>query len=135
MIQTSYFAQIKALREGGVIDRCVPICRHMPRWLAGEVRLRRYARLAPPADLLGALKEGWASWEKFAAAYRREVLGALDVDEVLGELAEIAPEGAILMCYCKGEGGRCHRHLVAAWLGERVEVREWEPPSPQASLF
>ena len=135
MIQTSYFARLRHLREHDMIDRCVPICRHFQRWIPGDLRRRRYVALAPPEDLLEAYKAGWTTWDKFAAAYQREVLDRLDPLAVIEDLSAMAPEGAVLMCYCKGDDGRCHRLLVSQWLSPHTQTAEWTPPAAQPSLF
>lgn len=137
MIQTSYFGRLRLLREHHRLRDCVPITRHLPSWVAQEVGARRFATLAPPDDLLKAYKDGWASWDKFAAAYEREVLAPLDPAVVVKRLRALVDGDPILLCYCKGDDGCCHRHLVAGWLRGVEGVEEWSPGplNFQGSLF
>lgn len=106
MIYTSNFSNIKNL--SGTL---VSIARGTPLWYHGLV----YRPLLPPWELItnhksGIITEGFEEYTK--------ILNSLDKDKVIKDLDE-----KILLCWC-GKGKFCHRHIVAKWLSDYIEVKE-----------
>lgn len=134
---TSNFARIRALADHGHSRALIPIVRHLPSWLPGEIAERNQPRLAPPTGLLAAAKQGRISWQQYELRFDEAVLGGLDQDRVYDALVQGAGgQLPVLLCYCKGKDGHCHRHLVARWLdGAGYQCSEWSPPSLQMTLF
>lgn len=98
------------------------IARWPPRWWGAG---KRYAPLAPPADLLRRAKAG-LPWPEYVLEYRETVLDRLDPAKVYADLSE-----AIILCWEK-PGDNCHRRLVAEWLEKSLGVEVPELPSSNA---
>ena len=113
MIYTSYFARLKDLPDDIVP---ISICGKAPDWYTGL----QYKALAPNYDSFVRWK-----WNRdddiFASSYHELVLGKLDADNVVTDLAMLAYElnggenDICLICY-ERPSKFCHRHLVADWL-------------------
>lgn len=69
-----------------------------------------YPKLAPPAKLVMAWKQGEITWEVYEAVYRSEVLSKLTPGIVEADLLD----GTVLLCWERT--GYCHRHIVSEWL-------------------
>ncbi len=110
-MKTSYFT-----KAGNNIN-AVAICRYPPVWFTGK----RYAALAPSAELLSARINGKISEIEFGRRYQEETLNKLDPIQVYNDLGE----DVILLCW-EPTGRFCHRQLVANWLVAHVgkPVRE-----------
>lgn len=119
MIYTSYFANIKNLPETICV---VSIAGKAPDWYDGI----QYKKLAPKYWFFKKYKED-SDEQFYTEAFNREVLGALEVHKVITELENLASGKDIcLLCYEK-PCEFCHRHLVAKWLEEKlnIEVKEY----------
>jgi len=109
-MQTSYFA--KSAKN----ENAVSIALKSPDWFTG----RQYKKLAPNYWLLKKYKED-GDEEFYIKHYQKEILDQLNPKQVYEELGE----NAILLCWEKS-GKFCHRHLVAKWLSEKlnIEIKE-----------
>lgn len=112
MIYTSYFARLKSLPDN-VIP--ISICGKAPDWYKGL----QYKKLAPKYDFFMQWKYDHDN-EKFIKCYNEQVLGKLNVPDVLIDLIKMLPEidseqHIALICYEK-PSDFCHRHLVSEWL-------------------
>ena len=105
-MNTSYFAKYK-----GTIG--VSISAKAPTWWSG----REYKKLAPKYWFFMKYKED-GDEEFYTKAYQEEVLDKLDAQEVYNELGS----DVVLLCYEKSNTF-CHRHLVANWLNEKLNLK------------
>lgn len=111
-MQTSYYA------KSSNSYYAVSIAGRAPLWYSG----REYKILAPKLWFFKKYKED--SDERFyTVQYQKEVLDVLDPQKVYEDLGE----NAVLLCWEK-PGKFCHRHLVARWLMEKlnIEIKEIE---------
>lgn len=88
----------------------VSIAAKAPDWYKG----RQFKELAPKYSFFKKYKEDHDE-EFYTRQYYKEVLDKLDPQKVYDELGE----DAILLCYEK-PGKFCHRHLVSAWLNQKL---------------
>ena len=102
---TSYFSKYK---EGNGIS----IARITPHWFKGK----EYKKLAPSYWLLNKYKND-GDIEFFTKYYQENVLDLLDPTLIYQELGE----DAVLLCWEKSDKF-CHRHLVAKWLNEKLNL-------------
>jgi len=109
-MKTSYFA------KSANNPNAVAIVAFPPKWFKGRV----YSKLAPKPWFLKKYKED-SDQEFYIKHFYIEVLDRLDPKKTYEELGK----EAILLCY-EAPGKFCHRHLVAAWLKEKlgIEVEE-----------
>lgn len=107
-MKTSYFANKAAAAD----PQAVSIARWPPRWWGSR---KRYAALAPPADLIKRAKAG-LPWTDFISEYRETVLDKLDPAKVYADLSE-----SIILCWEKA-GENCHRRLIAEWLEKALGI-------------
>jgi len=106
MIYTSYY------RKSGNHPRAVSIAGKAPRWYRGK----EYKVLAPKYWFFKKYKED-GNKEFYTERYYAEVLDKLDPSKVLEDIGE----DAILICW-EEPGKFCHRHLVARWLREKLDI-------------
>lgn len=93
------------------------VTRYWPRGVKKE-RVDRWIRgLGPSTELIKDWKAGAISWGEFQKRYRAEFKDP-EKKKLFDELKEIASEEAdvTLLCTCKEEERRCHRHLLSAML-------------------
>lgn len=106
-MKTSYFAKAKNL------DNIVSIAGKAPAGFKG----RQYKKLAPKYWFFKKYKEdGDRSF--YTEQYHKEILDRLDPAEVYKDLGE----NAILLCWERSDKF-CHRHLVAAWLCDNLNIQ------------
>ena len=89
-----------------------------------------YKALAPNFKLFNDLKKKKINEEKFINRYK-EQLSELNPKNVLEHLMLLTGnEEPILMCHC-AKTKFCHRHLVADWLEEtlNIEIKEYNKPN------
>lgn len=80
-----------------------------------------YSQLAPTWDMVMAIKQGRISEEKYTRLYHR----ILDYSRRVNPgfwAALLRLEKVAIGCYCPG-GKFCHRHLLAAYLGQLTSVK------------
>ena len=114
-IWTTYFANVKNLDTTKVMP--IAICgKAIPGWSWPE-----YKKLAPSWSIYDEYKNKGGTPEHYTERFVSERLRPLDREQVLKDLETLAqgrPEVA-LVCYEKPDDF-CHRHIVAAWLGQGV---------------
>lgn len=116
-IQTSYFGQLKKLRDAGVIP--ISIARGTPPWFGPG---NRELRLAPTRE---ALRKG--THEEYNALFFPQ-LYAMDPQQIVDEILENAPENSTIALLCWEKPGElCHRRYVAEWIETHcgIVVPEW----------
>lgn len=131
-IYTSYFGNIRKLKEAGIFAICVAIGR--PKFLD----LPQMLNVAPTRYMVS----GPCSREEYLKLYD-QILSKLDAKQVIRQIEMLSKgKDAALCCYEK-PGDFCHRHILAKWITNNtgVEVKEFgivekkEPVVVQASLF
>jgi uncharacterized protein (DUF488 family) len=108
LIRTSYFAKYKEA-DG------VSIALKSPEWFKGE----SYKFLAPSWSILWNFKSSGqtiADEQEYERRFRAEILSKLD-PKVIAQ----GCDGKVLLCYEKS-GYFCHRHIVANWLKEELNI-------------
>lgn len=127
-IYTSYFGNIKALRQAGIIPVCIALW--PPRWFNGPC-LRN---VAPSYSILKQTR----SDEEYTRRYNSEILTPLNVAETIELIKERWGEQPIALCCYEKPDEFCHRQLLAEALRKQgIEVTEFSKPQapPQPSLF
>ena len=105
-MNTSYFGKIdKNLNN-------VSISGKAPDWYNG----RQYKKLAPKYWFFKKYKED--NDEQFYINEYYKILNELDPYQVFKELGE----NSVLLCY-ENPGQFCHRHLVAKWLMDNLNIK------------
>ena len=105
-MNTSYFAKINNNLNN------VSIAGKAPDWYKG----REYKKLAPKYWFFKKYKED--NDEQFYINEYYKILNQLDPSKVFEELGE----NSVLLCYEK-PGEFCHRHLVAKWLMDNLNIK------------
>lgn len=111
----------------------VGISRGVPRGMTAGYRMFR--RLAP-GDWFKSVPT-----EDYLRRYDREVLSVLDPEKVAAELCALVPDHTpVLCCFESAElinaGVHfCHRHLVAQWLEDKLELTVEEVGFPKLDRF
>jgi hypothetical protein len=126
MIYTSYYGNVKKLREAGVLP--ISISRYPAKFANVTVELKM---LAPTSDMLRMEEEPYIV--KF-----KSILGRLDPDKILKQINLLANgRDCALLCYERPDEF-CHRHLVAEWLNSNTgtEIKEFgqSPTTPTATV-
>ena len=109
---TGYFGKMKNYpKDKGY--RFISIARFNRFWKGEE-----YKKLAPPADIIKTEDK-----ELYTKLYYERVLNKLNAAEVASELGD----NAVLLCYekyddCISNKTFCHRHIVAEWLKNSLEM-------------
>lgn len=129
-VYTSYFANGKKLKEAGV--KMVGVSLYPPRWYFGQ----SLKELAPTYFIL---KE--QDLDVYTVRYKREVLGRLNPKDVLRKMQAVSGGSDIALCCFEKPDDFCHRHLLADWLNEKLNLgveefgKSKEPKYEQLSLF
>ncbi|HOM05910.1 MAG TPA: DUF488 family protein [Candidatus Kapabacteria bacterium] len=121
MICTSYFGNIKKLC--GLFP--ISIARITPSYL----NIPSYLNLAPTFSMLKM------PIDKYLVEYNK-ILENLDPNKVIEDLNEIAGgKPFVLLCYEK-PNEFCHRHLVSAWLKDKLnlQIEEWKDTQKDTQL-
>lgn len=113
-IYTSYFAKMKKIPENIVK---ISICGKAPEWYDGI----QYKKLAPKYKFFMEWKENKDN-NFYIEHFNSEVLDTLNAQDVFNKLEELSQgRDCVLLCYEK-PGDFCHRHLVADWLSEKLNI-------------
>lgn len=107
-MQTSYFTKHKYIN----FENPVSIAGKSPANFVG----RQFKKLAPNFWFFNKYKMD-GDIEFYIEQYNKEVLSVLDPKKVYSELGE----NATLLCW-EGSDKFCHRHLVAKWLMDNLNV-------------
>lgn len=111
MIYTSYFAQLKKIRNAN--GYAVSIAKWNPKWYTGD----SCVWFQPSASLLTHYKEGTVNEEEYRKQFL-DNLSSIDPAPIIDDLKDRAAGRDIyLLCYEK-PSDFCHRHIVAEWLKE-----------------
>lgn len=119
-IYTSYFAKMKKIPED--ILR-ISICGKAPDWYDGI----QYKKVAPKYGFFQEWKKNHDN-DFYIKHFNSEVLETLKAEEVYKDLEKLSNgNDCVLLCYEKSSDF-CHRHLVANWLKENlnIEVVEYD---------
>ena len=120
-IYTGYFAQIKKYREAGL--ETISIARFNRYYIGKSMKI-----LAPSADMIHDPKPD------YIPKYNR-ILSRLSKEGILKEISLLSGgKDVVLLCYEK-PGDFCHRTLVAKWLSEITDVKEFETKRIDPQLF
>jgi hypothetical protein len=111
MITTSCFKYSKDR------EHRVSIARNDFPWPMKGYKFEKYPDLMPSLSLLRAWKAGEITKEIYTQRYYNETLSKLDPQKVYNDL-----DGKILLCH-EPSGEFCHRHLVARWLENSLNVK------------
>ena len=112
----------------------ISISRFTPHFFKG----RTYIALAPTESILAEWRTAIASNDakrikeakkRFTERYKTEVLANLDPMKVWKDIGN----KAILLCY-EGPTEFCHRHIVAEWLAEKLEMTIEEIPKSKQKI-
>jgi len=110
-MHTSYYSSKKL----NASMHLVAISRTVPKFMDGKVEV--YRPLCPPWALISAIKEGKITEAKYEQDYHSGVLSRLDPEQVYRTLGA----DAVLLCW-EAPGRFCHRHIVAKWLNNALNV-------------
>lgn len=134
-IYTSYFCKIKELHKSGIVPICIAI--GIPRFFRGAT----LPYLAPKRYMLS---DKWTD-EQYIEMYQREVLDKVDLNILKMDMEGNSQGRDIAFCCYEKPGDFCHRHLLAEWLKEKLQVeveefggnkpRRTEPTETQNTLF
>lgn len=105
-MKTSYYSKYKGENAVSIAAKC-------PFWYKGK----EYKKLAPKYWFFKKYKENGGE-EFYTEQYYKEVLNKLNPKEVYDELGK----DSVLLCY-EGIGKFCHRHIVAKWFEENLNVK------------
>jgi len=105
VIYTTYYNNLGNMNQEGLQ---LGISRGVPDWFTGITA----EFLAPPWELVKALKNNEITADTFAMIYETAILGNLNAEEVGSYLQE-----KILVCH-EVPTDFCHRHLVSRWLNK-----------------
>ncbi len=81
-------------------------------WFKGKC----YYPLAPTWNIVTGVKDGTITEDEYTAEYLK-ILAKLDPQKVVDDLGD----GAIMLCYEKPTDF-CHRHIVACWLKQKLDM-------------
>lgn len=105
-MNTSYFA------KSSKHPNAVSIAGKAPFGFKGRI----YKELAPKYSFFAQYKID-GDEQAYTKAYNDEVLSKLDPNKVLEELGK----DSVILCW-EGKDKFCHRHLVASWLIEHLNI-------------
>jgi Protein of unknown function, DUF488. len=116
-IYTSYFSRLRAIDQKKMIP--VAVSRGIPAWYSGHVM----QEMAPSWDLVKKMKS-CTTRQMGATEYLCQTLYPLCPKQIRSRLQAISQgKDVVLLCW-ESAGEFCHRHLIAAWLGEDPEQCE-----------
>ena len=87
-----------------------------------------YKKLAPKWGFFNDYKSGKIDEEGYTVEYYKQVLSNLKPEVVYSELINDLGTDIILLCWEK-TGSFCHRHIVAKWLQDKLNIRVEELPN------
>lgn len=119
---TGYFAKLKTYEKEGLIP--ISICGKAPDWYNGF----QYKKLAPKYNFFIEWKSGSHKGdnEYYIEHFNDEVLDTLNKNDVIEDLKKFSNDidKIVLLCYEK-PNDFCHRHLVANWLSDTIDIEEY----------
>lgn len=117
MIYTGYYDKTEEYEQAGLTP--IGISGQVPCWFEWY----RFPFFAPSLDIYTQWKNGQISEDGYTERFIKERLNILDKDNTKQKLLMI--DNPILLCYEKE--GFCHRHIVAKWIRDNLnlEVEEY----------
>lgn len=113
-IYTSYFAVMKKIPENIVR---ISICGGVPQWYQGL----QYKKVAPKYAFFQEWKKNGDN-NYYIEHFNKEVLDCLSAEDVYRDLEKLSDgKDCVLLCYEKSDDF-CHRHLVAEWLNNKLDL-------------
>ena len=119
-IYTSYFGNIKNLEKNNIVP--IGVCCYPPQWFKGP----NLASIAPTPYILNNFK---SNHQEFIKRYKSEVLSIhKDPQDFVNRLEFISEGKDVALCCFEKPNKFCHRHLIAEWLNEKLNlnVNEFE---------
>lgn len=107
---TSYFGNLK-----NVVNP-LAISLYKPKWFKGP----HEPRLAPTSEILKEYKSGHLTTKDYIIRFHNDVLQQHNPIDLYQELVDKYGSDVTLLCYEKD--GFCHRHLVALWFENSLNV-------------
>lgn len=137
-IYTSYFGNLKKIRQHIPNMCCISIAGKTPRWFFDIPNCYSYKLLAPKYvwwkewhDRFSDDPDSAKSIEFYCSKYCDTVLDKLNADAIRNEIERLSYGNDVcLMCYETPEKF-CHRHLICNWLKENgigcveLEIEEY----------
>lgn len=130
-IYTSYFSKGKKLTDAGI--KMIGIALKPPTWYMG---VSVYDVAPTPSILYGTQTE-----EEYTRRFKHEVLARQDAQKFVDKIKAISQGKDVALCCFEKPREFCHRHIVAEWLKEKlnIEVDEYgvskQPQPIQLDLF
>lgn len=128
-MQTSYFAC-------SLIDRdrhfLVQVSNSVPKGFSPDTGL--YSAIPDWRTIVAPFKDGFIDTDEYRIRYRRQLDGRKEwirrEMETVTALAGRAGKEPVLVCY-ERTGDFCHRHILAGWLKENLDVEVFELEEPR----
>lgn len=115
MLYTGYFAKTKQYTEAGLTP--VSVAGKTPDFF----KYTKWTLFAPRKELFDRWKNNEITDEEYMAEYT-EYLESSVTDKNLKKLKEIADKYEIVMCCYEKSSSFCHRHTLAEWLSNKLEI-------------
>jgi len=127
---TSYYAMCKYLDVLKIPHVAISI--FPPKWYRGPV----FKTLAPTKEILIAAKDDIINDEEYILLFQDEILNKLDPHQVYNNLISLYGPDIALLCFEK-PGDFCHRHIVALWFENHlnINVPEWKLPNEKTRII
>lgn len=130
-IYTSYFGNLRKLKEANIIPICIALW--PPKWYKGLT----CKEVAPKAYMLN----DDLTREQYIDMYKRNVLSQHYPNSLIERIRRLSQNrDCALICYEK-PGDFCHRHILSEWLNEAVNagieefiVEDYEKGKPQHAV-
>ena len=124
-IYTSYIAKQKELEKLGIV--CITICAFPPKGFKGP----NLAAVAPSKSILLEYKKD-NNQEKYIKRYTEEILCILKEPRYLIDTISYISQGKdVALCCYEKSGDFCHRHILANFLNEKLNLNITEFVFPE----
>lgn len=128
-MQTSYFACPLIDRERHFL---VQVANSVPKGFRPDTGL--YSAIPDWRTIVAPFKDGFIDADEYRIRYRRQLDGRKESIrremETVTALASRAGKEPVLVCYEK-TGDFCHRHILAGWLKENLDIEVFELEEPR----
>ena len=119
-IYTSYFGNLKNLEKENIFP--IGVCCYPPKWFKGP----NLASIGPTPDILEKCKSNHLEYVK---RYKNEILSIQGNPQDFIDRVKFISDGKdVALCCFETPDQFCHRHLIAEWLNEtlNLDVKEFE---------
>jgi len=119
-IYTSYFGNLKTLEKFNIFP--IGICQYPPKWFKGP----NLISIAPTPFILNNFR---SNHEQFIKLFKSEILSIhKDPQDFVNRLEFISEGKDVALCCFETPDKFCHRHLIAKWLNNtlNLDVKEFE---------